>query len=319
MAQKELDIPVDGMHCSSCSLLVEKSLGKLDEVDSINVDLNTNKAHMVLNDKISPDIIDQTVESVGFTVPKEEVVIQIDGMHCASCVNNVEKFLPRVDGVVEANANLSNQKVTIRYYRDMLNLKEIQKTIEMLGFEYIGLDGELDVNDYKGLSERIKKEMSNLDNRIQILKTPNKTNLEPKLEYTMSLINNIDKYIRDAPVALKIKLLGSMFYEKIEYDGKNYRTKNYNQVLDLIYQQTSELRGEQKEKGESFSTLSNSVRIKGLEPPRLSASDPKSDVATNYTISATLGFCPAKSQGFSQKQCKGNEISHYIPIGREKF
>ncbi len=34
------------------------------------------------------------------------------------------------------------------------------------------------------------------------------------------------------------------------------------------------------------------VRIKGLEPPRLSASDPKSDVATNYTISATLGFAP---------------------------
>ncbi len=28
------------------------------------------------------------------------------------------------------------------------------------------------------------------------------------------------------------------------------------------------------------------VRIKGLEPPRLAASDPKSDVATNYTISA---------------------------------
>ena len=28
------------------------------------------------------------------------------------------------------------------------------------------------------------------------------------------------------------------------------------------------------------------VRIKGLEPPRRKASDPKSDVATNYTISA---------------------------------
>ena len=156
MAQKELDIPVDGMHCSSCSLLVEKSLGKLEEVDSINVDLNTNKAHIVLNDKISPDIIDKTVESVGFTVPKDEVVIQIDGMHCASCVNNVERFLPRVDGVVEANANLSNQKVTIKYYRDMLNLKEIQKTIEMLGFEYLGLDGELDVMDEE---ERYQKDL----------------------------------------------------------------------------------------------------------------------------------------------------------------
>lgn len=30
------------------------------------------------------------------------------------------------------------------------------------------------------------------------------------------------------------------------------------------------------------------VRIKGLEPPRRKASDPKSDVATNYTISAYL-------------------------------
>ena len=30
------------------------------------------------------------------------------------------------------------------------------------------------------------------------------------------------------------------------------------------------------------------VRTKGLEPPRLSASDPKSDVATNYTMSARI-------------------------------
>ena len=61
-----------------------------------------------------------------------------------------------IDGVVEANANLSNQKVTIKYYRDMLNLKEIQKTIEMLGFEYLGLDGELDVMDEE---ERYQKDL----------------------------------------------------------------------------------------------------------------------------------------------------------------
>ena len=36
------------------------------------------------------------------------------------------------------------------------------------------------------------------------------------------------------------------------------------------------------------------VRIKGLEPPRLSASDPKSDVATNYTISAGSSLLKSK-------------------------
>ena len=32
--------------------------------------------------------------------------------------------------------------------------------------------------------------------------------------------------------------------------------------------------------------FSHTVRMKGLEPPRLSAPDPKSGVATNYTTSA---------------------------------
>ncbi|MDO5849807.1 MAG: heavy metal translocating P-type ATPase [Methanobacteriaceae archaeon] len=140
---KEIDVPVDGMHCSSCSLIVEKSLSKLDGIEQVDVDLNTNKAHLILDGDVSNDLIDKTVQSVGFTIPYDEVTIQIAGMHCASCINNVEKLLPRVDGVVEANANLSNQKVVIKYYRGTLNLSEIQKMIELLGFEYLGIDGEL--------------------------------------------------------------------------------------------------------------------------------------------------------------------------------
>lgn len=52
-----------------------------------------------------------------------------------------------------------------------------------------------------------------------------------------------------------------MFPEKIEFDGIKYRTKSYNKVLDLIYQQTNELRGDKKEKGERFSSFSNSVPL----------------------------------------------------------
>ena len=42
-------------------------------------------------------------------------------------------------------------------------------------------------------------------------------------------------------------------------------------------------------KEQNIVLLFHLVRTKGLEPPRLSASDPKSDVATNYTMSA--GSC----------------------------
>ena len=54
-------------------------------------------------------------------------------------------------------------------------------------------------------------------------------------------------------------ILGSMFPGKIEFDGEKYRTNSYNKVLDLIYQQTNELRGDEKEKGERQKSFSNSV------------------------------------------------------------
>ena len=58
----------------------------------------------------------------------------------------------------------------------------------------------------------------------------------------------------------------SMFPEKIEFDGEKYRTNSYNKVLDLIFQQTNELRGDKKEKGERNSSFSNSVPRPGIEP-----------------------------------------------------
>ena len=50
------------------------------------------------------------------------------------------------------------------------------------------------------------------------------------------------------------------------------------------------------------------VRMKGLEPPRLSALDPKSSAATNYATSAN---CGAKIQFFSI----GNSILEFFFYG----
>ena len=114
--------------------------------------------------------------------------------------------------------------------------------------------------------ERYSNEAENLKERIALVETPNNVKVEPKLGYAISLISNIDRFILDAPVSLKIKLLGSMFPQKIEFDGNKYRTNEYNKVLDLIYQQTNELRVGEKENGESFSTFSVSVPRPGIEP-----------------------------------------------------
>ena len=108
-----------------------------------------------------------------------------------------------------------------------------------------------------------------LQQRIDLLMNPNRGKVEPKLKYSISLLDNMERFVRDAPVETKIKLLGSIFPQRIEFDGKNYRTTEYNKVLDLIYQQTNELRGGGKEKGERFDSFPNSVPRAGVEPARV--------------------------------------------------
>ena len=145
-------------------------------------------------------------------------------------------------------------------------LQEVETNINKLDDKFIKDD--IDKSTHSRLMQRYENEKVVLKQRIELMKNPNRANIEPKLKYSMLLINNIDKYTRDAKVEVKCKLLSSMFPEKITFDGKSYRTNSYNSVLYLIYQQTNELRGVKKEIGENFNTLPNSVPRAGVEPAR---------------------------------------------------
>ena len=130
-------------------------------------------------------------------------------------------------------------------------LKDKRKQIE--DAEDLMITDKAHTDRYTRILERYEREAQELETRIELLETGNRENIEPKLDYAISLINNMDKYIRDAPTEVKLKLIGSIFDGKIEFDGKSYRTNSYNKVLDLIYAQTNELRGEENRKEDSRS------------------------------------------------------------------
>ncbi len=143
-------------------------------------------------------------------------------------------------------------------------LQEIEVTINRVDDKFVR--DEIDKSTHSRLMERYTKEKMDLQIKMDLMKTPNRSNIEPKLRYSMLLINNIDSYMRDGKVEVKCKLLSSMFPEKITFDGNSYRTNSYNKVLDLTYQQTNELRGEKIKSGESFNTFSAKVPRAGIEP-----------------------------------------------------
>ena len=205
-----------------------------------------------------------------------------------NCSSNPKHFRCRADEAIDKFISFTatlkpNKEILDLYYEilcdvkrekngeskieaDSLNAELLKVKSRLQKLEDMYIDAEIAKEAFVNMQTRYNREITNIQSQIDFLKNPNRSNIEPKLKYSILLINNIDNYMRDAKVEVKCKLLGSMFPEKITYDGKSYRTNSYNSVLDLIYKQTNELRGGKKEIGESFMTFSNSVPRAGIEP-----------------------------------------------------
>ncbi|MET1233070.1 MAG: cation transporter, partial [Candidatus Limnocylindrales bacterium] len=64
-----------------------------------------------------------------------EMVLPIEGMTCASCVNRIERFLKRTDGVVEASVNLATERATVRVDPAVAGRDELVGAVEAAGYD----------------------------------------------------------------------------------------------------------------------------------------------------------------------------------------
>jgi Cu+-exporting ATPase len=71
---------------------------------------------------------------------KENLVLKIKGMSCASCVGRIEKGLLKTSGVYSAEVNLVTEKAFISFESDLIDIKKMRKIIKDLGYEVTGED-----------------------------------------------------------------------------------------------------------------------------------------------------------------------------------
>lgn len=160
---KEMDLPIEGMHCASCVLSLNKTFEKVEGVESVDADLASNKLHLTVNPKKLPfDEIEALVKNLGFELHTDEVTLKLNGMHCASCVMNVENFLIRLNGIFDVKADLTSQTASINYDKTKVTVKDMEEVINSLGFEVLGIDGQLEINE----DEIYKNDLKDKRNRI---------------------------------------------------------------------------------------------------------------------------------------------------------
>src|SRR3989338_329051 len=60
---------IRGMHCASCASIIEKSLGKVDGVDSVEVNVGTEKTKMSFDEtKTNVQQLSKTIEPLGYSL-----------------------------------------------------------------------------------------------------------------------------------------------------------------------------------------------------------------------------------------------------------
>ncbi|WP_296807033.1 copper-translocating P-type ATPase [uncultured Methanobrevibacter sp.] len=160
---KEMDIPIEGMHCASCVLSVNKTFEREEGVEEVDADLASNKVHITVNPKkMSYDEMDSIVRNLGFQLHSDEVTLRIDGMHCASCTMNVENFLIRLDGIFDVKADLTSGTAFVRYDKSKVTIDDMEVVINNLGFELLGIDGQTEIDE----EELYQQDLISKRNRI---------------------------------------------------------------------------------------------------------------------------------------------------------
>ncbi len=132
-----ISLPIEGMTCASCVGRVETALAKVQGVDSVSVNLATERADIRTAGPVDRMALIQAVEKAGYDVPAGAIELAVDGMTCASCVGRVEKALKAVPGVAEAIVNLATERAFVRGVADA---GALVAAIEKAGYDARAVD-----------------------------------------------------------------------------------------------------------------------------------------------------------------------------------
>ncbi len=131
--------PITGMSCANCAARIEKEVGHLNGVSSAAVNFATEELTVTHNEAtISGDEIVRKVEALGYGIqrsePPGELNFGVHGLHCASCVNTLERKLLENPAISTAIVNLAAETGFVRFDPNKLSTHDIFSIVHDAGY-----------------------------------------------------------------------------------------------------------------------------------------------------------------------------------------
>jgi Cu+-exporting ATPase len=157
---ERIDLPITGMSCASCAAKIEKGLANVEGVSKATVNFAAEKATVFFH-PAQTDVshLIGKVKDLGYGAKVEKVVLPIQGMTCASCVNKVEKALGSLKGVVHAGVNFATERASVEYIHEEVSIRDLKKAVQDAGYQVLEVKEE-DIVEKERLAR--EKELSRL-------------------------------------------------------------------------------------------------------------------------------------------------------------
>ena len=149
MTEKQVTLPITGMHCTNCSETIVRDLRKLDGVGAANVNYATEKATVTFNPSVLDEsVIVERIRDIGYGVATGEIELPITGMNCVNCAATIEKTLNEMrPSVVSATVNFATEKAQIAYIPGQVTPTDLIAAIKGAGYGVVEADSDQQLAD----------------------------------------------------------------------------------------------------------------------------------------------------------------------------
>lgn len=139
-------LPITGMSCAGCAARIEKELGGVAGIASALVNFATAELSVEFDERVvDEDAVAARVEALGYGVVRTtagELRFGVRGLHCASCVANLEKKLLADPAVSAAVVNLAQEEALVRFDPSRLGKADIFALVVAAGYTPVEPEAE---------------------------------------------------------------------------------------------------------------------------------------------------------------------------------
>lgn len=161
---KKETLNITGMTCASCAKAVERSVKRLGNINSADVNLATEKLVVEFDEsQVTLDEIKEAVKKAGYGVEEEkndilrDVTIPISGMTCASCAKAVERAIKKLPGIREVSVNYATEKARVLYDPGSTRISEIKNAVSKAGYKPMEVEAGEQVDRERERREKERK------------------------------------------------------------------------------------------------------------------------------------------------------------------